>query len=284
MIEKGENHSQTIRQYYKESKRVDRNWKGQEIELKGNVDFFDGTKESTLDYFNTLTDEHLIETHFKTTVSAIEKHGSTFTVVTSGDTYKAKSVVVTIGRMGKPNKPSYKIPAGIRKITNFSPYECTGGENILVVGGGDSAVEYACQLTVLNKVTLAYRGAEFKRVSKINRSMIEEYCKDDRVKVLLSTDINSVEDDDGRAVVNYADGTKQTYDRIIYALGGTTPVDFLKKCNITVDDNKQPIYDSETFQTNVKGLYLAGDIIYNNGGSIAKAINHAYHIMKEISK
>ncbi len=283
MIEKGKNHSQTIRQYYKDQKRVDRNWKGQEIELLGNVDFFDGTKESTLDYFDTLNSEHLIETHFDTAVSSIQKDGEIFTVETSGDTYQAKNVIISIGRMGKPNKPSYKIPVGLRKITNFSPYECVGDEKILVVGGGDSAVEYACQLTVLNDITIAYRGAEFTRASEVNKDMIETYEKENRLKVLLSTDIDSVEDSDGKALVNYSNGTSETFDRIIYGLGGTTPVDFLKKCNIEVDDKKQPIYNDESYETNVEGLYLAGDIIYNNGGSIAKAINHAFHIMTDIS-
>ena len=155
-IEKGDNHSQTIRQYYKDSKRVDKDWKGQEVVIKGNVEFFDGTKESTLDYFETLLDDERIDTLFNTEVSGVTKDGDEFLVSTSSGDYRAKNVIIAIGRMGKPNKPSYKIPRTIRSVVNFNPHKCRGHEKILVVGGGDTAVEYACYLTKDNVVTLSY--------------------------------------------------------------------------------------------------------------------------------
>lgn len=55
MIEKGDNHSQTIRKFYKDNKRVDKNYKGQEIELHGNVDFTDGTKVHLIILIHSLT-------------------------------------------------------------------------------------------------------------------------------------------------------------------------------------------------------------------------------------
>ena len=56
LLEKGDNHSQTIRQFYKDNKRVDKEYKGMESETKGNVGFEAGTKESVLNYFDTLLD------------------------------------------------------------------------------------------------------------------------------------------------------------------------------------------------------------------------------------
>ena len=64
LIEKTENHSNTIRKFYKDNKRVDKDYKGQVITLQGNVDFFDGTKETTLDYFNDLLDNEKIDSIF----------------------------------------------------------------------------------------------------------------------------------------------------------------------------------------------------------------------------
>ena len=283
-IEKGENHSQTIRQYYKDAKRVDKDWQGQEVTIKGNVEFFDGTKESTLEYFESLLDDEKIDTRFKTEVTGVNKlEDGTFEVITNNGIFKAKNVVIAIGRMGRPNKPSYKIPASIRKVVNFNPHDCRGHEKILVVGGGDTALEYACHLSTDNNVTLSYRRDSFSRANDINRNMIEQYDQEERLRVRYNTDIESIENSDGKVKVNYKNGYSVVYDRVIYALGGTTPVDFLRSCNIELDDKGQPIFD-ENYESSVKGLYLAGDIVYKSGGSIAMAINHAHDILQDIVK
>lgn len=281
-IEKGDNHSQTIRQYYKDSKRVDKDWQGQSVEMEGNVEFFDGTKESTLEYFESLLDHENIDTLFECEVDRVVKEDGLFTVVTPKGDFAAKNVIVSIGRMGKPNKPSYKIPASLKKVVNFNPYECRGHEKILVVGGGDSAVEYACQLSTINDVTLAYRRESFARINDINREMIERYDQEERLRVRYGIDIDSIENEEGRVRVNYSNGFHTLYDRVIYALGGTTPVDFFRKSGMELDEHDLPVI-SEKFETNVKGLYTAGDIVYKSGGSIAMAINHAYHILKDIT-
>lgn len=283
LIEKGDNHSQTIRQYYKDSKRVDKDWQGQKVDLLGNVDFFDGTKESTLGYFESLLDSDNLDTIFNDEVDRVTKEGDVFSVTTANWTFKGKNVVVTIGRMGKPNRPSYKFPRSLRKLTNFNPYDCRGHEKVLVVGGGDSAVEYACQLTTINNVTLSYRRDKFSKINEINQEMIERYDQEERLRVRFGIDINSIENNEGKVKVNYNNGFSTTYDRVIYALGGTTPVDFLQKSNINLDENQQPIFD-KNYMTSVDRLYLAGDIIYNNGGSIAMAINHAYDILTDIAR
>lgn len=69
---------------------------------------------------------------------------------------------------------------------------------------------------------------------------------------------------------------------MIYALGGTTPVDFFRKSSMELDEHDLPVINDK-FETSVKGLYAAGDIVYKSGGSIAMAINHAYHILQDIT-
>ncbi|HIP47837.1 MAG TPA: cbb3-type cytochrome oxidase assembly protein CcoS [Lutibacter sp.] len=282
LIEKGENHSETIRKYYKDSKRVDKIYKKQEITLKGNVDFFDGTKESTLDYFEEILDNETINTLYNTEVDRVVKEDGIFKVVTRKGDYFANNVIVSIGRMGRPNKPSYKIPTSIRKIINHNPYDCRGKEKILVVGGGDSGVEYACQLTTENEVTLALREPKFVDANAINEEMVIRYDQEERLRIRYNADIDYIEALEGRVKVYYKNGFQTVYDRIIYAIGGTTPIDFLQRSDIDVDDQKRPIYNENTYETSVKGLYLAGDIIYDKGGSIAMAINHAYDVMQHI--
>ena len=66
LFEKGEGHSTTIRKFYKDKKRVDKDYKGQKVELNGNIYFCDGTKESTLDLFDKIIKENGLEVHFNT--------------------------------------------------------------------------------------------------------------------------------------------------------------------------------------------------------------------------
>ena len=107
------------------------------------------------------------------------------------------------------------------------------------------------------------------------------YDGQELLRLRLGVDIASLENASGKVQVNFTDGNFTVYDRVVYAIGGTTPVDFLKKCGITLDENDNPIFD-HNHETEVPGLYLSGDIAVNSGGSIAMALNHSYHIVQHI--
>ena len=281
LIEKTENHSHTIRKFYKDKKRVDKDWQGQAVELEGNVDFVDGTKESTLDYFDHLLDDELIDSKFNCEVQKVIKSDDIFSVETSDGTFNSKNIIVSIGRMGKPNKPSYKIPASIRSQVGYNLDKCGNGEEVLVIGGGDSAVEYACDLSATNKVTLTYRRESLGRPNPTNQEMIKEFSNSGKVILKLGIDIENVESEHGKLRINYVDGTHEFYDRAVYAIGGTTPKDFLKACGFTLDEKGEPIFD-KNYESETEGLYVAGDIAFASGGSIAIALNHGYRIVKHI--
>lgn len=280
MIEKTDNHSHTIRKFYKDRKRVDKDWQGQAVELEGNVDFVDGTKESTLDYFDKLLDDELIDARFNCAVEGVKKEGDIFHVTSVCCSEMARNVIVCIGRMGKPNKPSYKIPPSLKTQINFNLDKCSNGERILVVGGGDSAVEYACELSETNEVTLNYRRETLGRPNPTNQEMIAKYADNEAVTMRLGVDIESLESEHGQVKVNFSDGAA-LFDRVIYAIGGTTPKDFLKSCGITLDETGEPIFD-ENYESEVEGLFIAGDIAFNSGGSIAIALNHGHRIVTNI--
>lgn len=281
LIEKTDNHSHTIRKFYKDKKRVDKDWQGQEVMLEGNVAFVDGTKETTLNYFDKLLDDELIDSRFNCEVTKVEKEDNIFSIHTACGVDRAKNIIVSIGRMGKPNKPSYKIPTSIRSVVSYNLDKCGNGENIIVIGGGDTAVEYACELSETNSVTLNYRRDTLGRPNPTNQEMIKEFSDDGRVHLKLGVDIESVEAEKGQVKVNYADDTSTIFDRAIYAIGGTTPKDFLKACGITLDERGEPIFD-DNYECETKGLYIAGDIAFASGGSIAIALNHGYRIVTHI--
>jgi len=280
LLEKDVNHNSTIRKYYKDNKRVDKDWKGQKVELDGNIYFVDGTKESTLDFFDQVLEHHSVTLKTQTEVQKIIKKDDYFEVQFAGGSIKAKFVVVTIGRMGKPNKPSYKIPTSIRKRVNFTIDECSEGEKILVVGGGDTAVEYAVDLAEKNDVTICYRRESFHRANPTNQANIADAIANGAVKAYLSEDITALEDSEGKVKVIFEDREPEVFDRVIYAIGGTTPSAFLQSSGIEIKDGK-PVHD-ENYMTNVDGIYVAGDITQESGGSIALGLNHGYYIAHHI--
>lgn len=284
LFEKGDGHSTTIRKFYKDNKRVDKDYKGQKIELNGNIYFCDGTKESTLDLFDKIIEENSVDVRFETEVESIRKERDYFVIHTTNNVVvKAKFIIISIGKMGQPNKPSYRIPTSLRAIVNFNANSCVEGENILVVGGGNSAVEYACVLSESNPVTLNYRRSEFSRINEINQENLTQCFNDGRITPKLGVDILGLEDENGKVKVNFTDSTSLVFDRVIYAIGGIAPVDFLRKCGIALDDDGVPLTD-ENHHSSVEGIYIAGDILYKNGGSIAAALNHGFHIVQEIKE
>lgn len=282
LIEKTDNHSNTIRKFYKDNKRVDKDYKGQVSVLQGNVAFFDGTKETTLDYFDNLLDSEKIDSSFNTEVEKIVRNGEILEVHTSNGIVKTKNAAITIGKMGKPNKPSYKIPPSIKAQVNFNLDKCSSNEKILVVGGGNSAAEYAYDLAEQNNdVTMVYRKETFSRLNETNEEILTKFNGEEKLRLRMNTDIESLENDSGKVQVNYNDGFSVLYDRVIYAIGGTTPVDFLKSCGVEVDENLKPIFDQH-HETTANCVYVAGDIAMKSGGSIAIALNHGYHIVNNI--
>lgn len=285
LIEKSDNHSNTIRKFYKNNKRVDKDYKGQVTTLQGNVDFFDGTKETTLDYFEDLLDNEKIDSSFNTEVEKIIKNDEDILEIhTSKGIIKTHNAVIAIGKMGKPNKPDYKIPPSIRPQVNFNLDKCSSNEKILIVGGGNSAAEYAYELAdQKNNVTLAYRKPEFSRLNDINEDILKKYNGEEKLRLRMNTDIVSLENEAGQISVEFNDGYNVLYDRVIYAIGGTTPVDFLKSCGVNVDENKKPIFNKHQ-ETTTPNVYIAGDIAFASGGSIAIALNHGYYIVNDIQR
>ena len=286
LLEKDTNHNSTIRKYYKDNKRVDVDWKGQKVELDGRIYFIDGTKESTLDFFDEILKLHSVElkTHVEVSdITKIENQNETyFEVAMASSSIKAKNVVVTIGRMGKPNKPSYKIPSSVRKQVCYTLDACKENEKTLVVGGGDSAVEYAVDLSEKNDVSICYRRETFRRANPTNQTNIGNAIMHKEVTAILGIDIESIEEENGRVKVFFNNGTTEVYDRVVYALGGTTPSAFLDNAGIEEVDGK-PMFD-ENYETNIKGLFVAGDITQKSGGSIALGLNHGYAIAKYITE
>lgn len=281
LFEKAANHSETIRKYFDDKKPVDRDWKGMSVDLKGHIDFDDGTKDDTLNIFEKSLREHLIEAKFRTEVVEIQREEKLFRITTNtNESYLASNLVIAIGKMGKPNKPDYDLPKTLKEKINHNIADCKGNEDVLVVGGGDSATEFAYFIHEDNRVTFNYRGNEITRANPKNKKNLLDCAEDGKIEMKLGVDIVSVDDADGKCKVHFSDDCIGFYDRIIYALGGSTPKEFLSNTPVVVDEKGKPIVDDKNFNT--EGIYIAGDIAGSIGGSIALALNHGYNIVQDI--
>ena len=281
VFEKSDNHSDTIRKFFKDNKPVDKDYKGLTVQIKGSIKFEGGTKEETLDLFEDALERHLIDAKFNTEISSIKKENDIFTLTTNqGETFNSKNIAICIGKMGKPNKPDYKIPKTLNKKANYNVNSCPGDEDILVVGGGNSAVEFAYFICEGNRVTFSYRRDKITKANPKNIKLLFDKVDEGVVKAKLGVDIEKLEDEEGKFKVFFKNGDIEYFDRIIYGLGGSSPVDFLKGSGVKFDEKSEIIIDENN--KNADGLYLAGDIAGSIGGSIALALNHGYHIVNDI--
>jgi Thioredoxin reductase len=157
----------------------------------------------------------------------------TFTVVTPNNRYRARAVILALGRTGTPRKLGVKGEELSKVMYRLIEADHYVNKQILVVGGGDSAVEAAMGLAfqVGNKVTLSYRQAAFGRIKERNAQRIEESIRKGKVDVLFNS--NPVEFTE-HSVVLEVNGKREEIpnDFAWIFAGGTPPNDFLKKIGV----------------------------------------------------
>ncbi|PYX84014.1 MAG: hypothetical protein DMG70_08095 [Acidobacteria bacterium] len=156
-----------------------------------------------------------------------------FTVTTSKSQYRTRAVILALGKTGTPRKLGVKgeeMPKVMYRLIEADHYI---NKKILVIGGGDSAVEAAMGLAhqVGNEVTLSYRQDRFSRIKERNSTRVEECVRSGKLKVLFnSTPLEFRE----HAVVLEVKGERMEIpnDFVWIFAGGTPPYDFLKKIGV----------------------------------------------------
>jgi thioredoxin reductase (NADPH) len=289
VIEKGQEHSWSIRKFYPEKKLVAANYKGKSAVCRGVMCISDMSKKEALSYLDKTIIDHDIEVHYKEEVQKItplknSDEDTLFEVVTNKEVFHTKICVIAIGIMGRPNKPSYSISSAVRPFVHFDiTTKMMKDEHILVVGGGDSASEYVQFLHQQgNKVELSYRQETFTRMNHINYQSIMALSDSKNATLLMNTNIESLEYSNQKVLVHFSGNTpSKEYTQIVYALGGSTPVNFLKLIGIEFDGKSPVIKDA--YETSIPGLFLVGDLSGGKqGGSIITAFNSSRDAMEKI--
>ena len=158
-----------------------------------------------------------------------------FTVMTTKGVHRARTVILAIGKGGSPRKLGVKgeeLPKVMYRLIETDHYV---NKNILVVGGGDSAVEAAMGLAhqVGNKVTLSYRKECFTRLKDRNEKRIQENMQKGKVQVIFNS--NPVEIKQKSAILDVGGNLKEIPNDFVWVfVGGEPPTAFLKKMGIKV--------------------------------------------------
>ena len=170
-------------------------------------------------------------------VERIDPRDGAFVVHTAKGTYQAHRVVLAIGRRGKPRR--LNVPGGdLPKVTYaLKEAEAFQRDRLLVVGGGDSAVEAALALAEQpgNEVTMSYRRDKFSRIKPKTRDRIATALTAGLARVLWSTTVAEI----SREIVRYKDAAGAIYelanDYVMIFAGGELPTEFLKACGVLID-------------------------------------------------
>jgi len=159
-----------------------------------------------------------------------------FRVKTSANEYHARAVLLAIGRRGTPRKlgvPGEEQSKVVYRLIDPAQYQ---NQHVLVVGGGDSALEAAVSISeeAGTTVAISYRSEAFSRAKEKNRIKIAEAEKAGRLRVLMKSNVKHIEPD---KVVIATDSEELCIenDAIIVCAGGILPTGFLKSIGITVD-------------------------------------------------
>lgn len=204
----------------------------QQAELKIN----DGTKESLLDeLYSQIADKNLsIEEGIE--VKELNNTSEYIEVVTNEKKYKALRVIVAIGKSGNPRM--LNVPGeDLSKVYNrlFDPADAEG-EDVLVVGGGDSALEAAIATAEYAKsVTLSYRKSELSRPKEGNKEKLDKLVEEGQINLELETEVKEIKDD-SVIIRNKKEGEKEIKNTMVFSLiGRELPTSFFKRSGIKIE-------------------------------------------------
>jgi thioredoxin reductase (NADPH) len=206
----------------------------------GKLPFREVVKEDLVETWEEIVERAGLDVRTGVTVQRVEPEGGGFVVGTDQGEVRTLRVVLAIGRRGVPRKlgvpgeDSAKVAYALREPEAFR------GDRILVVGGGDSAVEAALALADEpgNEVSLSYRRDALSRIKPANLERFEAAVADDLVRPLWKTTVTAIEPDSvtlAGAGDETPDEIRIPNDRVFVFIGGELPTKFLESCGIEID-------------------------------------------------
>lgn len=208
-----------------------------DLPLHGKVKLYETTKTELLDLWNEVITKNSIPIKENSKVEAIVPDNGHFKVVTlTGEEYITKHVLLAIGRRGSPRKLG--IPGESTEKVAYRLLEPEGikDKKIIVVGGGDSAIESALLLADQNNVILSYRNEFFSRIKPVNHEKIGAAAAEGKIDIRFNTTLVEIEKEEVTISSSIVIG--ETYkiknDLVYIFAGGELPTQFLVKVGINI--------------------------------------------------
>lgn len=207
-----------------------------DLPMVGRVKFTETTKETLLEFWQQVERDTQLDINYDEQVENIEQVDGLFETTTSKGRYRSKTVLLAIGRSGTPRKlgvAGEELSKVVYRLIDPSQYR---GQQVLVVGGGDSALEAAASIAGEpdTHVTISYRSDAFGRAKEKNRQRIDAAVAAGRITLILSSTVSKITTD---KVFIDQQGTVHEIanDAVIVSAGGILPTAFLKKIGIEVE-------------------------------------------------
>jgi thioredoxin reductase len=189
-----------------------------------------------LDLWQSVLKKNNITIQENSKVESIVSEDGIFKVLTmKGEQYTSETILLAIGRRGTPRK--LNIPGEMKEKVAYRLIEpeLIKGKDIIIVGGGDSAVEAALQLSDKNNVTLSYRNEVFNRIKSQNSVLLNKAVAEGRLEVRLNSNLLSIEDESVLlAIGKDGENLNLKNDLVFIFAGGELPTQFLEKAGIMV--------------------------------------------------
>jgi thioredoxin reductase/NAD-dependent dihydropyrimidine dehydrogenase PreA subunit len=206
------------------------------LPLIGEIKVREISKEELMEIWQGILDKATPNIQFSERMEEITPDDDIFSIRTNKASYSAANVLLAIGRRGTPRKLGAKGEEQAKVVYRLIEAEQYQGKNVLVVGGGDSALEAA--LDIANepgtRVTLSYRGKAFDRVKPKNRTRLAEAIADDKIEQILESTVREIGVDN--VILKHGDDIlERPNDAVIVCAGGELPTPMLKKMGIQVD-------------------------------------------------
>lgn len=209
-----------------------------DLPITGKMKFKEVSKEKLIEFWQNVEKVTGVLINYNERVDTIKSAagGIGFDVTTSKGIYNTRSVLLAMGRMGTPRRldvPGEDLSKVVYRLIDPEQYQ---NQHVLVVGGGDSALEAATSIANEpgTKVTLSYRSAAFSRAKQKNRDKVETMSGAGDLDVLFNSNVKVIHED--RVSIAVGDEIKEfRNDAVIVSAGGILPTAFLQEVGITVD-------------------------------------------------
>jgi thioredoxin reductase/Pyruvate/2-oxoacid:ferredoxin oxidoreductase delta subunit len=206
------------------------------LPIIGKMHFRETTKEALMAFWEEIIANAGLEIKDRERVESVATENTGFIVKTGTSEYHTRAILLAIGRRGTPRKlgvPGEEQSKVVYRLIDPAQYQ---NQHVLVVGGGDSALEAAVSIAEEKgtTVSISYRSEAFSRAKEKNRIKIKQAEKEGRLRVLMKSNVKQIESD--TVMINTGDEELCiANDAIIVCAGGILPTGFLKSIGITVD-------------------------------------------------